>query len=249
MVNEAFVRGQLQGRSPIGVKVAIRPAEAPQSQTIVREIIGVARQVKGRPDETEDLVQIYVPLAQDPTDDIFMAVRPEVGDAAVLAPGVRAAIARVDKEELVSVQSVMTLEIVAWEATARHRFRAVLVIAFAGLALVLAMVGLAGVLTYSVQQQMRDFGIRRALGATTADVVRLVVGAAVPVIGAGAVVGLGLSAVLARLLSSVLFGVRPLDAITFASVTILVLLTAMLAAAAPAWRATRIDPVVALRSE
>ena len=97
----------------------------------------------------------------------------------------RAAIGRVDKEQLVSVRDVMTLDDVAWEATARHRFRAVLVTTFAGLALLLAMVGLFGVLAYSVQQRVRDFGVRRALGATTGDVLRLVAGSAVRVIGIG----------------------------------------------------------------
>lgn len=152
--------------------------------------------MKGRPDETEDLVQIYVPLAQDTPGDIFMVVRPAPGRVEGLARSVRAAIARVDKEQLVSVRNVMTLDEVAWEATARHRFRAVLVMAFAGLALVLAMVGLFGILAYSVQQRVRDFGVRRALGATTSDVLSLVVGSAVRVTATGAAIGLALSAVL-----------------------------------------------------
>ena len=247
MVNEAFVRHYLRGRSPIGVRVATRPASsAPQ---VVREIVGVARQVKARPDEVEDLIQIYAPLAQDPMGDIYMVVRPDSGSAEALAPSVRAAIGRVDKDQLVSVRGVMTLEDVAWEATARHRFRAVLVMAFAVLALFLAMVGLFGILAYSVQQRVRDFGVRRALGATTGDVLRLVVTNAIRVITAGAVIGLILSALLSRLIATMLFGVEPLDPWTFALVTIVVALTAVVSAAAPAWRATRIDPVVALRSE
>ena len=120
----------------------------------------------------------------------------------------------------------MTLEDVAWEATARHRFRAVMVMTFAGLALLLAMVGVFGILAYSVQQRVRDFGVRRALGATTSDVLRLVVGSAVRVIAAGAVIGLALSAVLGRLLATMLFGVQPLDPMTFALVTIVLALTA-----------------------
>ena len=91
--------------------------------------------------------------------------------------------------------------------------------------------------------------MRRALGATASDVIRLVVGSAVRVIAAGAVVGLALSAVLGRLLASMLFGVEPFDPATFAAVTIVLAVTAALAIAGPAWRATRIDPVVALRSE
>jgi putative ABC transport system permease protein len=121
--------------------------------------------------------------------------------------------------------------------------------AFAGLALVLAMVGLFGILAYSVQQRVRDFGVRRALGATTSDVLRIVVGSAAGVIAAGVVIGLGLSMALGRLLGSMLFGVQPLDPVTFVSVAIALALTAAVSIAGPAWRATRIDPVVALRSE
>jgi putative ABC transport system permease protein len=149
----------------------------------------------------------------------------------------------------VSVRSVMTLEDVAWEATARYRFRALLVVTFAGLALLLAMVGLFGVLAYSVQQHVRDFAVRRALGATTRDVLRLVVERGVRVIAAGAAIGLLLSIVVGRLLASMLFGVQPLDATTFASVTIVLTLTAAASIAGPAWRAVRIDPAAALRSE
>ena len=240
----------LQGRSPIGLRVALRPTASPQAPPVVREIVGVARQVKGRPDETEDLVQIYVPMAQDLVDDIYLVVRPASGRAEALAPSVRAAIGRVDKEQLVSVRDVMTLDDVAWEATARHRFRAVLVMTFAGLALVLAMVGVFGILAYSVQQRVREFGVRRALGATTRDVLGLVVGSAVRVDRdrrrhrAGPVGG-----VLGRLLTTMLFGVQPLDPVTFASVTIVLALTAAVSIAGPAWRAARVDPAVALRGE
>jgi putative ABC transport system permease protein len=104
-------------------------------------------------------------------------------------------------------------------------------------------------LAYSVQQRMRDFGVRRALGATTADVLRLVAGSAGRVIAIGAAFGLVFSAVLGRLLRGVLFGVQPLDPFTFVSVVVVLALAAAMAAAAPAWRATRIDPAVALRSE
>ncbi len=164
----------LRARAPAGA-VADRHARVVARQTwsrrrSKREIVGVARQVKGRPDETDAFEQVYIPMAQDPLGDMFLMVRPATGSASVLAPSVRAAIARVDKQQLVSVRNVMTLEDVAWEATGRHRFRAVLVTAFAGLALVLAMVGLFGILAYSVQRRIRDLGVRRALGATTGDV-------------------------------------------------------------------------------
>jgi putative ABC transport system permease protein len=247
IVNEAFARS-FHGRSPIGQRVALRPASSPQAKPSVREIVGVARQVKGRPDETKDFVQLYVPMAQDLSDDIFLVVRPRSGRAEALAPPVRAAISRVDREQLVSVRSVLTLDDIAWTATGRHRFRAVMVIAFAALALVLAMVGVFGILAYSVQQHVRDFGVRRALGATTNDVLRLVIANAARVIAAGAVIGLVLSALCGRLIETMLFGVRPLDLATFVFVTIVLGITAALSIAGPAWRAARIDPAVALRN-
>jgi len=247
IVNEAFARS-FPGRSPIGRRVALRPVSSPQAKPVVREIVGVARQVKGRPDETADFVQLYVPMAQDLSDDIFLVVRPASGRAEALTASIRAAISRVDKEQLVSIRNVMTLEDIAWAVTGRHRFRAVLVAAFATLALVLAMVGVFGILAYSVQQHVRDFGVRRALGATTNDVLRLVIGNAARVIATGAAIGLVLAAAFSRLIETMLFGVRPLDLPTFAFVTIVVGITAALSIAGPAWRAARIDPAIALRN-
>ncbi|HEY1305070.1 MAG TPA: ABC transporter permease [Vicinamibacterales bacterium] len=247
VVNEAFVRTHLQGRTAIGARVAMRVAA--DRPPVIREIVGVARQVKGRPDEREDFVQLYVPITQRALDDMYLLVRPLSGDAASLARSVRAAIGRVDKDQLVSVREVMTLENVAMDATARHRFRAVMGMSFAGLALLLAMVGVFGVLAYSVQQRVREIGVRIALGATSRNVLRLVVTGAVRMIALGAAVGLAGAALLARSMSTFLFGVQPLDPMTFAAVAIVLVLTASLAAAAPAWRAARIDPVEAFRSE
>ncbi len=250
IVNEAFVRS-LGGRSPIGMRVSFKVADSPQDKPNVGEIVGVAKQVKGRPDEPKDFVQIYVPLAHEPSDDMIMLVRAKnghAGAAASLTPAVRAAISRIDKDQLVSIRDVTTLEDVEWAATGRHRFRAVMVAAFAGLALVLAMVGIFGILSYSVQQRVRDSGVRRALGATTGDVMRLVVGDAARVVLAGAAIGLVLSAILGRFIATMLFHVRPLDLVTFALVVLVIAITATIAIAGPAWRAARIDPADALRS-
>ena len=248
IVNEAFVRSHLKGRSPIGAQVSMRPGST-TARAVVREIVGVARQVKGRPDETEDIDQIYVPMAQNAVDDIYLVVRPASGRAEGLASSVRAAIGRIDKENLVGVRRVLTLDEIAHEATERHRFRAAMVVTFAGLALVMAMVGVFGILAYSVQRRARDLAVRRALGATTGDVLRLVLGNAARVIVTGAAIGLILSAALGRLLTTMLFGVQPLDLTTFALVTLVVTLTAAISTAAPAWRATRTDPAVVLRGE
>jgi putative ABC transport system permease protein len=248
IVNEAFVRTHLGGRSPIGMRLALRPSEATETP-VLREIVGVVRQVKARPNETADLMQIYVPLAQNTPGDIFMLVRPASGDAAALAPSVRAAIARVDTTQLVGVRTPQTLDGIVEVATARHRFRAILVMAFALLALVLAMVGLFGVLAYSVQQQMRDFAVRRVFGATPRDVLRHVAGSAAPMLVTGALAGLALSMAFGRLLSTMLFGVAPLDPLTFTVVTVVLFITGLAAAAGPALRATRIDPATVLRGQ
>jgi putative ABC transport system permease protein len=176
-------------------------------------------------------------------------VRPASGRADAYAASVRAAIGRVDREQLVSVRGVTTLEEIASGATSRHRFRAVMVTTFAALALVLAMVGVFGILAYSVQQRVRDFAVRRALGATGADVARLVTASALRVVAAGVAIGLLLSAALGRLLSTLLFGVQPLDPATFALVTVLLLAGAALSTAGPALRAARVEPAVALRDE
>ncbi len=216
---------------------------------MVREIVGVARQVKGRPDEVEDLLQIYVPLAQNTPGDIFMIVRPTSGSARALLSSVRAAFAAADKGQVVSVRNEMTLEDIASEATARYRFRAVLVVTFAALALLLAMVGLFGVLAYFVEQRVREVGVRRALGATTGDVLRLLIGSAVRMIGVGAVAGLASSVAFGRVLATMLFGVEPMDAITFGAVSLVLIIATALAIAGPAWRATRIDPIATLRAD
>jgi putative ABC transport system permease protein len=248
IVNEAFARS-LGGRNPIGLQVSYAVADSPNATPRVAEIVGVAKQVKYRPDESRDYVQLYVPLAQDLVDDMLVMVRSETGRADALAPAVRAAIARIDKAQLVGVAGATTLEDVERMSTARHRFRAIMVTAFAALAVVLAMVGVFGILAYSVQQRVRDFGVRRALGATSGDMMRLVIGSAIKVIGGGALIGLVLAAASGRLISTMLFGVQPLDLVAFALAVVVLGLTAALSIAGPAWRAARIDPATALRSK
>jgi putative ABC transport system permease protein len=211
-----------------------------------REIVGVARQVKERPDETEDLIQIYVPNHQVPHTEAYLLVRTG-GEAEAQTSDIRRAIARVDKQ--LAVGTVVTLEGIARQATGRHRFRALLVMTFAALALTLAMVGVFGVLAYSVQQRVREFAVRIALGANTRHVLGLVVGGAARVVGVGAGIGLIAAAVLSRSISAFLFGIEPLDPPTFVSVTVILILTAVVACAMPALRATRIDPAVTFRSE
>jgi putative ABC transport system permease protein len=247
IVNEAIVRRFLRDRSPIGARLIFQPPDAADPQ--IRQIVGVARQVKARPDESQDLIQIYAPIAQGAIDDIFLLARPSVGPAEALAPSIRAAIGRVDTAQLVNVADVMTLDDVARVATSRHRFRAVAVVMFAGLALVLAMVGVFGVMAYSIQQRVREFGVRMALGATRSDMLRLVLQSAAGVVAAGAAIGLILAALLSRVLETVLFGVQPLDPATFAVVIGVLAVTAAASTAVPAWRATRVDPATIMKGE
>jgi putative ABC transport system permease protein len=244
IVSEAFVRRFLGGANAIGRRIAVDRFVGlgfPE-----RLIVGVARQVKGRADETEDMAQIYVPTAQDVWSESYLIVRTS-GAADPYMGAVRAAVARVDPQ--LPVRAVQTLAAVARETTARYRFRAVLVVMFAGLALALALGGLFGVLAYAVQQRRREFGVRLALGAAPAHVLQLVMREAAVVVAAGIAIGLAAAAVAGQSLSAFLFGVQPRDPLTFAGVAVVLALTAAAAAGVPAWRAMRIDPATAFRDE
>jgi putative ABC transport system permease protein len=240
IVNEAFARRHFPGQNPIGRRIRIGLLDVAE-----REIVGVARQVKGRPDEADEFVQLYVPLRQNPWPGEHLIVRVANGDATALAPAVRAAIAKVDPRQ--AVNNVVTLEGVAGTATERYRFRALLVGTFGALALLLAMVGVFGVLAYAVQQRTREIGVRIALGATPVNVLRLVLSGPGSVVAVGTVSGMLIAAGLGRLMSSFLFGVQPLDPATFAGVAVVLMLTAAVAALVPAMRVARVDPVEAFR--
>jgi putative ABC transport system permease protein len=242
IVNEAFARRHFPGRNPIGERIRVGLTEVTE-----REIVGVARQVKGRPDELEEFAQLYVPLGQNAWLNAFLMVRVADGDAIAAAPAVRSAIAKVDPGQ--AVNNVATLEDVAGSATERYRFRALLVGTFGSLALLLSMIGVFGVLAYSVQQRTRELGVRIALGATPGSVLRLVLSGAGRVIAFGTVLGMALAAGFGQAMSSFLFGVQPLDLTTFIGVGSVLVITATIAMATPAIRATRVDPVVAFRAE
>jgi len=246
VVNEEFVRRHLAGREPLGTRISVN-AMVQSPAAIVREIVGVVAHVKGEPNEVMPEPQIYVPIQQNPWVSATLIVRPAGGSAAALAPQVRAAMARIDKTR--PLTRVMTLADIERAATARWRFRAQLVGAFATLALTVALVGVFGVLAYSVQQRTREFGVRMALGARRGDVLNLVFSGAARVVGIGAIVGLAASAVLTRSIATLLFAVTPLDPVTFATATALLAVTAAAATAGPAWRASRVDPVVTFRND
>jgi len=189
---------------------------------------------------------VYVPLRQNAWYWSSLVVR-TAGSPAAQINAVKAAVARADRNQ--AVGQVRTMDEVAAEATAQPRFRAELVSVFAVLALLVATVGVAGVLAFSVQQRTRELGLRMALGARQIDIVRLVLGDGLRMAGIGVMVGLAGASALTRFLQSLLFGVTPLDATTFVAVAGVLGAAALAASAAPALRAARADPASALRSE
>jgi putative ABC transport system permease protein len=245
IVNDAFVRRVLGGRNPLGTRIALQ--RGPQLKPIVKEIVGVARQTSGGAAERADILQVYMPLSQFPTGDVYMVARASTRPAEALTPIVRSIVAGYDPNT--PVRRDRTLEFLSVQSTAGYRFRAAIVATFAGLALVLAMIGVFGVLAYSVQQRRREFGVRVALGASSPSILWLVLGRAGRLIAAGGAIGLLLAFVLGRSIASFLFGVPPVDPVTFAGVALVVVLTAVVAAAAPAWRAARVDPAVMFRAD
>jgi putative ABC transport system permease protein len=248
IVSEAFVQQHLAGRPPIGMRIAVPMLTFGPARVVEREIVGVVRQVKAQPDEPMGQAHLYVPLAQNTWWSASLIVEPDSGQQAeALVSAVRGAVGRIDRDR--TLAPMRTLEAIAWSATSRPRFRAVLVTAFAVVALTLALVGVFGVLAYSVQQRTREFGVRIALGASTPDVLRLVLGGAARLAIAGAAIGLALAVALTRFLGSLLFGVQPLDAMTFGGAAAVLGLAALAAAAAPALRASRVDPIVTFRND
>ena len=191
---------------------------------------------------------IYAPVAQDPPAE-GVAGRSTLGGAGVGAGAGDSRCRRPNRQRAAGGSACEHWPRSAEEATSRPRFRAILVGAFAALALVLALVGIFGLIGYSVQQRLREFGVRVALGATRASVMALVLADARRVVAVGVVIGLASAAALARSMGSFLFGVQPLDAVTFVSVAVVLGLSAALASAIPALRAARVDPVEAFRNE
>lgn len=247
IVNEELARRYLKGREPVGAHISVEAMDPGGPKLVVREIVGVIRQVKvAGPGELENALEIYVPIAQNAWFGASIAVR-TAGNPLALAQAVKAAIARVDKEQ--AVTRMRTVDEVAAESVSQPRFRAQLVGSFAALALVLAAIGIFGVLAFSVSQRTREFGIRMALGAQSADVLRMVAANGLKIVGGGIAIGLAGAAMLTRSLGSLLYGVKPGDPITSVAAPAVLALVALGACALPALRASRVNPAEALRQE
>ena len=232
------------GETAIGKRFAWPTLEGPPRPAL--EVVGVAQDTKYRSLLNDAPLLLYLPVLQNYDGRETLVVR-AAGDPGALIPAVRSEVAALDSRLPVFAVKTMDEHIAAslW----KQRMAAGLISTFGLLAIVLATFGLYGVIAYSVSQRTREIGVRMALGAQARDVLRLVVGKGFRLVVMGVFVGLASAFALTRLMSSFLFGVTPTDPATFTAVAVLLSLVALLACYIPARRASRIDPMVALRYE
>jgi predicted permease len=243
VINETAARKYWAGTDPLGQRINLGIGSGPQGTTA--EIVGVVGDVKYDSVDVEAGADAYLSYLQSGYSGYFLVARsPQV---AALVPAIRRVVLALDRD--LPVYDVATMEQRISGSTSRTRFSAYLLGAFAGLALVLATIGIYGVMSYSVAQRTREIGIRMALGAERADVVKLVVGQGLVLALTGIAAGLVGAFVLTRFLSSMLYNVQPTDPATFVGASALLTGVALLASYVPARRATKIDPLVALRYE
>ena len=242
VVNETFVRKNFAGVDPLGKRVTI----AMKDENVPTEIIGIVGDTKhlGLDGETEAMA--YWPQPELVYSFMTLVIRVR-GDAAAVAPGARGVIRNVDPEQ--PVGEVNTMEGLLAKSVAGSRFNAILLSVFSLVAMVMAAVGIYGVMSYSVQQRTHEIGLRMALGAQQKDVLGLVVRQGIVLGVVGVAAGLAASFGLTRLIKSLLFEVPATDLNTFAAVAGGLFLVTLIACYLPARRATKVDPMVALRYE
>jgi putative ABC transport system permease protein len=241
IVNEQLAHRVWPNESAIGKRIRLGGPDVKWAT-----IVGVVKTVKHFRLSEDPLDEAYLPYMQRPLIFTEAVVR-ATGDAAALASSMRAAVWRVDRDQ--PVWRVRTMERVLDEARGGPKLTVLLMTAFAALALVLAAIGVYGVMSYAVARRTQEVGIRMALGARRTQVLVMVLREGMRTIGVALVIGLAVAAAATRLLSSQLFGIRAIDPLTFTTVPILLALVAIAACYLPALRASRVDPIVALRSE
>jgi putative ABC transport system permease protein len=239
VVNEAFARKYFPGREALGERLSFGPKSAV-------EIIGRVENVMSADLNETNEPAIYQPYNQLPTSGISLVVR-SAQDGAATVGAVRGELARLDPG--VPISGVKLLDEIVSERVAPKRTVMIVLTTFAVIALVLATLGLYAVLSYVVAQRAHELGIRLALGAQTKSVFALIVNYGLRLTLAGAVLGIGVSIGFTRLLKEMLYGIQPADPLTFVVVVLLFVLVAVVACALPALRATRTDPIIALRHE
>jgi putative ABC transport system permease protein len=243
LVSESFQRQLFGAANPLGKHVEIprppRPAEA--------EIVGVVSDVKYSKLDAEPGPEVYFPYRQSFFNRAADLVVLASGDPLALAPSARKLISGIDRSQ--PLFDVQTLDAALADSIAPRRFNLMLLGTFAVTALLLAVIGIYGAMSYAVTQRTHEIGIRLALGARRGEVVRLVVQQGLAVALTGIVTGIAAALGLTRLMATLLFEVKPNDRLTFAVVAIALAATALMAALVPALKAARVDPLVALRYE
>jgi len=241
VINESMAREYWGEQDPIGRRLQF-------GAETWRTVIGVVGDVLHEGLDGETKPEMYVPMEQAPNTESgpTIVVRTAL-DTAAAAGELRGAVAAIDRG--IPVDRIQTMEQLVSGSVAQPRFRTVILAAFSMLALVMASIGIYGVMNYLVIQRTREFAIRVSMGATRAEVLRLVLSRAAALIGAGTCLGLAGSLVLVRVITGLLFGTAPLDPLTFAAAPALLAGVALAASYLPALRATRVDPIVALRYE
>jgi putative ABC transport system permease protein len=250
LINETLAREWWQGESPIGNRIVVgkfRGQEIPQILESPREIIGVVADVKGTELGQPAPPMIYVPAPQaigmNGSIDWVIRTRATAGIATALQAAIK------DDAPSLRVADIEPMKQIISASVAQPNFEATLMGMFGGLALVLTLVGVYGVLSFQVGQRGHEIGIRMALGASRRNVSLLVIGKAAKLAAAGVVIGVGGAFGLTRLIANLLYEVKPTDPVIFAAVAILVFAVALIAAYIPVRRAIRVDPLVALRYE
>lgn len=242
IVNEALVRATFPGQDPIGKYIV---NFGPKSEKL--EIVGVVGNVRHLALETAPRAEIYQPLGQASWPRMFVAVRTLSSNPLALVPAIQEAVRSVDKN--VAPGTARSMEGLVARSLLKRKFTMTLLTIFAGLAVTLAAIGLYGVMSYSVSQRTREIGIRMALGAQRAQVLKLIVNQGMKVTAIGVLLGIIASLGLTRLIANLLFGVSATDFATFFVLSIILLSVALLACWWPARRASGVDPMVALRAE
>jgi putative ABC transport system permease protein len=242
VVNQALVKRDFQGKDPIGKRFHT-------SDTTFATIVGVVTDIRNFGPVEEPRPEVYRPFRQfgQGNSNFSIMVRAKRGNPADLSASIRSAVRSVDQQ--VAITDIRTMPEVMARSTARDRFYLTLLGVFAGVAVVLAVSGIYGVLSYVVVQRTREFGIRTALGSTPRTTLTLVTKEGLALIGVGIGLGLVGSVAATRLLSAMLYGVSPLDRATWAATTALLVVIGLIATLLPASRATRVDPLLAIRSD
>ena len=245
VIDEEFVKKYFSNQEPIGKRITFGARRGSTDSTWIT-IVGVVRHAAHEGLDAERRIQYYFPYRQQGGRFITVAVR-TAGNPTSIVPSVRQAVHSVDRDQPLS--GIATMETLIEQSMGQRKLSMILLGVFSGIALLLASIGIYGVMSYAVTQRTRELGIRMALGAARGRVLSLVVGQGMVLALTGVALGLGGAFALTRFLGSQLYAVRPTDPATFALVTAALAGTALVATLVPALRATRVDPVVALRDE